>query len=181
MREISVKNTVRMWDTYLVRLSFCFCFVLTRGAPRHRLYVCTLGGRHERLFSISLVRVLGVSRPVERQAPRDGLPGPWGLSLMSHIHSHRRFPLIQKFRVSLCSCSHCPHKIGRITKLKCSSVKRSCSIRSGTTRRATSQESEKQASFHLYHKAFLLSAHPRFIRRARGSTTQTGASAVFCE
>jgi len=87
MREISVKNTVRMWDTYLVRLSFCFCFVLTRGAPRHRLYVCTLGGRHERLLSISLVRVLGVSRPVERQAPRDGLPGPWGLSLMSHPFS----------------------------------------------------------------------------------------------
>lgn len=26
MREISVKNTVRMWDTYLVRLSFSFFF-----------------------------------------------------------------------------------------------------------------------------------------------------------
>jgi hypothetical protein len=81
MREISVKNTVRMWDTYLVRLS-------ASASSCHEEppalvddgYVCMLGGRPGRLFSISLVRVLGVSCPVERQAPRDGLPGVWDLT-----------------------------------------------------------------------------------------------------
>ena len=61
MREISVKNTVRMWDTYLVRLFFIwFCDVCV---------MCMTGRRPRCLFSISLVCLLGISCTMERQAP----------------------------------------------------------------------------------------------------------------
>ena len=63
--------------------------------------------------------------------------------------SHVAALLSNPTRASLCSCSRCRHKIGRTTKSRCSSAKRSCSIRSGTTRRATSLESEIESVFHL--------------------------------
>ena len=70
MREISVKNTVRMWDTYLVRP--CSAFDESNDGW---IYLDMTGGRTGCFFSISLVRLFGVSHPVERKAPRDGLSG----------------------------------------------------------------------------------------------------------
>jgi hypothetical protein len=64
MREISVKNTVRMWDTYLVRP----CGALDQGIVIDGL-MSTTGGRSRRFFSISSIRVFGISRSVERKAP----------------------------------------------------------------------------------------------------------------
>ena len=60
MREISIKNTVRMWDTYLVRSSSA----LDRSNGGW-IYLCVTGGRSGCLFSISLVRLFGISHPVE--------------------------------------------------------------------------------------------------------------------
>ena len=75
MREISVKNTVRMWDTYLVRLRLP-CFDVVKNSSGILMTGCyMIVGRPGRLFSIPLICLFGISRPVERQAPCDGFPG----------------------------------------------------------------------------------------------------------
>ena len=71
MREISVKNTVRMWDTYLVRP----CSALDKSNDGWMDISLYTGGRSRCLFSIPPVRLFGVSHPLERKAPRDGLSG----------------------------------------------------------------------------------------------------------
>lgn len=70
MREISVQNTIRMWDTYLVR-PIIVLPILTRSLNT-RMYP---GGGHRRVLAVPSVRLLGVSGPVEQEAAGDGLPG----------------------------------------------------------------------------------------------------------
>lgn len=70
MREISVQNTIRMWDTYLV-------IDLTIGdaykpVSRRMLYA---GRGCGCLLPVPSIRLLGVPRQVEQEAARDGLPG----------------------------------------------------------------------------------------------------------
>src|SRR6266403_531163 len=71
MREISVKNTVRMWDTYLVRP----CSALDQKIDGCMMLNYMTGRRSGCLLSIPLVRLFGVSHTVERNAPRDGFSG----------------------------------------------------------------------------------------------------------
>ena len=61
MREISVQNTIRMWDTYLV--STCYLRVLLGASAR--LIITRAGGGHGRVLAIPPIRVLCVSRPME--------------------------------------------------------------------------------------------------------------------
>ena len=86
MREISVRNTVRMWDTYLVR-SFLFSNII---------FNLLVGGRTRRIFSISPLCLLGVFSPVEQKVEANGLPGTlhcacpfifWQLSAGDHYVS----------------------------------------------------------------------------------------------
>jgi len=72
MREISVKNTIRMWDTYMVGclpspflLSNILIFIL---------------GRRTRLLRVPPVRVRRVPGQVVRQAGQDGLSGDHDVS-----------------------------------------------------------------------------------------------------
>lgn len=70
MREISVKNTIRMWDTYMVRFPPMLRLPghtrLTWGPPK---------GRRTRLLRIPSLRLRGFPGEVVRQARQDGLPG----------------------------------------------------------------------------------------------------------
>jgi hypothetical protein len=63
MREISVKNIIRMWDTYLV--SF-FTPVFSSLANTSEV-------RRSRLFRLSSLRLCGISRQVVRSTCQDGL------------------------------------------------------------------------------------------------------------
>ena len=94
------------------------------------LYVC----------SAFLVRWSEKLREMDFQVRRN-------FSLAYRIHFSRLPHLSNIPRASLCSCSHCRRKIGRTTKSRCSSVRRMCLIRSGTTRRATLRESEIENVF----------------------------------
>jgi hypothetical protein len=74
MREVSVKNTIRMWDTYLVSpptplLSFFSLDKSVADSIHH------LAGRGERLLRVPPVRLRRVPGQVVRQARQDGLPG----------------------------------------------------------------------------------------------------------
>lgn len=81
MREVSVKNTIRMWDTYLVSLSpalsssFLAHFLLFPLITHRLLTSNHPAGRGERLLRVSPVRLRGVPGQVVRQARQDGLPG----------------------------------------------------------------------------------------------------------
>lgn len=68
MREISVKNTIRMWDTYLVRSPF--------PPPSHIVFLTnsSLLGRRTRLFRVPPIRLRRLPREVVRQARPYGLP-----------------------------------------------------------------------------------------------------------
>jgi hypothetical protein len=65
MREISVKNTIRMWDTYLVRTIQSAC-----SPPS---LTCT--GRRRRLLIFPPLRMRCFPRQMVRPASKDGLPG----------------------------------------------------------------------------------------------------------
>lgn len=79
-------------------------------------------------------------------------------------------------RASSCSCSHCRHKIGRTTKSRCSSAKRSCSIRSGTMRRATLRESESSCCLSVSVNPAYFCAHLVAKSRADPQHTNGGIS-----
>lgn len=66
MREVSVMNTVRMWDTYLVSI---------RGVTSLLALLIANSGRRPGLFGLPSLRLRSVPRQVVRQAPQDGLPG----------------------------------------------------------------------------------------------------------
>lgn len=73
MREISVRNTIRMWDTYLVSRPPCRRVTCVRvNFPSN---VNDLPGRGARVLGIPPVRVRGVPGQVVQQAGQDGLPG----------------------------------------------------------------------------------------------------------
>jgi hypothetical protein len=144
MREISVRNTVRMWDTYLVRplrtramIDDGWIYVYDRRKARTPFlnFICTCVRRFSSGGATSSVR--WTSRCV-------------CLSLAYRVHFSRCLSP-KTPRASLCSCSRCRHKIGRTTKSRCSSAKRSCLIRYGTTHRATSRENEIE-HLSIYHK-----------------------------
>ena len=68
MREISVQNTIRMWDTYLVSTSFSVgCSLVSYPLVAER--------RHRGVFAVSSLCVLCVPGEVESPTPRDGLSG----------------------------------------------------------------------------------------------------------
>ena len=74
MREISVNNIIRMWDTYLVRDNTLIPLICSW--KRSLLtYKTTTKGRGTGLLGISLIRLRGPARQVVRQAHQDGLPG----------------------------------------------------------------------------------------------------------
>lgn len=64
MREISIKNTIRMWDTYLVRDNG---MKEDQGLPK--------SGRRPRLLSVPPVRMCSFSGEVVRAASENGFPG----------------------------------------------------------------------------------------------------------
>ena len=65
MRELSIKNTIRMWDTYLVRRE------LFLGRSRAKIVT----GRRARVFPISLVCLCSISGKMVRAVGQDGLSG----------------------------------------------------------------------------------------------------------
>jgi hypothetical protein len=67
MREISVKNTIRMWDTYMVSR------LLT--PPPNNTVLTRHPGRRTRLLGIPPLRLRRLPREMVRQARQDGLPG----------------------------------------------------------------------------------------------------------
>jgi len=76
MREISVQNTIRMWDTYLVRLS-PLILVLLYISPKHGAQSMLIARieRRQRLFRLPSVRLRRLPRQVERPAAAHGLSG----------------------------------------------------------------------------------------------------------
>ena len=128
MREISVQNTIRMWDTYLV----CSCripLVDMRSSGES-------GGRNGCIFAIPLVRLLGFPGQMEQEAARDGFPGE------KHVLGGVIILCSSRVRVSSCSCNRCRHKAGRTMRSRCCSVRHSCTTPHGTTRRATSSAND---------------------------------------
>lgn len=84
MREISVRNTIRMWDTYLVSLLSILCLlpfippVLTQLGPYPTSLYTMLTkhkGRRAGLLRVPPLRLRRLPRQVVRQARQDGLPG----------------------------------------------------------------------------------------------------------
>lgn len=128
MREISVQNTIRMWDTYLVSLlkntliEFVLMFMFFSKAEgpdafsQFHLYVC----------SAFLVRWSEKLRQMDFQ-----------VSFPTHEF---RFSIAYPCatRALLCSFNHYRLKTGVIMKSKCFSVKLSYLIQSGRTPRAIS-------------------------------------------
>ena len=68
MREISVQNTIRMWDTYLVSK----CFSVGRTLTPSPLVA---ERRHGGIFTVSSLRVFCIPGEVEPTTPWDGLSG----------------------------------------------------------------------------------------------------------
>ena len=124
MREISVKNTVRMWDTYLVRP----CGVLdTRIAMVvDDRWVYVYDRRKVKMpflnFIYTCVRPFssGGATSSVRWTSRCVKVGCWV------VMSILTLPSPESSRASLCSCSRYRHKIGWTTKSRCSSARRSC-------------------------------------------------------
>ena len=65
MRELSVKNVIRMWDTYLVSISIPLLCPLTNFPP----------GRRPRLLGLPPLRLRRLPSQVVREAPAHGFPG----------------------------------------------------------------------------------------------------------
>ena len=68
MREISVQNTIRMWDTYLVSTSFSVSYALAS-------FPLVIERRHGGVFAVSSLCVLCVPGEVESPTPRYGFSG----------------------------------------------------------------------------------------------------------
>lgn len=68
MREISVQNTIRMWDTYLVS-------VLSLSNTTILLTIISTGGRPRCFFPVSPLRLFCISRTLERKVATNGLSG----------------------------------------------------------------------------------------------------------
>ena len=64
MREISVKNTIRMWDTYMVN----------RQPSSTVIQLTYSSGRRARLFRVPSLCLRGVPSKMDRQALENGLP-----------------------------------------------------------------------------------------------------------
>lgn len=73
MREVSVKNTIRMWDTYLVSYPPPLATFSLHDIPVADSFPAV--GRGERLLRVPPVRLRRVPGQVVRQARQDGLPG----------------------------------------------------------------------------------------------------------
>lgn len=126
MREISVQNTIRMWDTYLV------CHSQYNSC---HLFLTIVGGGPRCVFAISSLCVFCLPRSMEREATANGFPG-----LFPGAHT---YPQLMEFpRALSCSCSPYPLRIGATTRWKCSSVKHLYSTQYGITRRAISMENK---------------------------------------
>lgn len=69
MREISVKNTIRMWDTYLVRQICWYLFRVDGHVLTYRI------GRGAGFLRVPPVCLCGFPSQVVGQAGQDGLPG----------------------------------------------------------------------------------------------------------
>jgi hypothetical protein len=68
MRELSVRNIVRMWDTYLVRpVSHVF--------PSTEEHLWVIERRLERILRVSPIRLLCIPQALEEQVDGDGFPG----------------------------------------------------------------------------------------------------------
>ena len=67
MREVSIKNTIRMWDTYFVSSQAC--------TFHHRLTECSVIVGRARLFAIPSVRLRRFPRQVVGSTCQDELPG----------------------------------------------------------------------------------------------------------
>jgi hypothetical protein len=111
MREISVPNTIRMWDTYLAEGADAF--------SQFHLYVC----------AAFLVQWSARLQEMDFQVCTRPRSHAWG-----GADAPAR-------RGSSCSCSRCRRRTGRTRTSRCCSRARSCSARRGTTRRATSRSS----------------------------------------
>lgn len=70
MREISVKCTIRMWDTYLV--SSASVAFPDRNA---QIFTGRPGRGHGRLFSVSPIRLFSIFVEMERPIEGNGLSG----------------------------------------------------------------------------------------------------------
>lgn len=66
MREISVRNTIRMWDTYMVSQ-----IVIVNALQK---LTCVIG-RRRRILEISPLRLRSILGQMVRQTPQNGLPG----------------------------------------------------------------------------------------------------------
>lgn len=110
MREISVQNTIRMWDTYLVRscalltaripVSHLLCYLKAEGPDafsQFHLYVC----------SAFLVRWSEKLRQMDFQVR-------FSFFLVISL-----FMLTRISRASLCFSNLCRHKIGVIMRSRC--------------------------------------------------------------
>jgi Rab-GTPase-TBC domain len=156
MREISVKNTVRMWDTYLVRLRLA---LLRHGEEKQRYaddgWTCDSQKDRTPFLSFIFTSVQRFSSGGATSSVRWISRFVEGFMSVSHPQTDSYVFL----RASLCSCNPCRHKTGQTTKSRCSSARRTCSIRSGTTRRVTLQQSEPNIT--TYH---FVRALPSFAR-----------------
>ena len=72
MREISVHNTIRMWDTYLVRFPQD---TFERNIVTDHPSLCLPLGRGARFLRVPPLRLRRFPRQVVRPASQDGLPG----------------------------------------------------------------------------------------------------------
>lgn len=126
MREISVQNTIRMWDTYLVSVRISqqgstFSDPLARqseGAEafsQFHLYVC----------SAFLVRWSHQLREMDFQVCKIPVYNPPTMT-----------DFVKIFRGSLCSCSPCRRRTGETTKSNCYCRKPLSSTRYGITLKA---------------------------------------------
>jgi hypothetical protein len=80
MREISVQNTIRMWDTYLVS-TVLPCRPYTDPIP-----VCDRAKVNGGIFAVSPLRVFCIPGEVEPPTPRDGFSGRSRSRLQSSYH-----------------------------------------------------------------------------------------------
>ena len=62
MREISIRSTVRMWDTYMVRCGNIAIWLLTQS------------GRRKWLFAVSPLRMCSISGEMVGSVDKDELP-----------------------------------------------------------------------------------------------------------
>lgn len=76
MREISVKNTIRMWDTYMVRqVQRCLFFNVSNPALADTSTPPPPLGRRKWLLRVSSLRLRRLPRQMVRQTCQDGLSG----------------------------------------------------------------------------------------------------------